>query len=181
MRSLLVFALTTSCILSSCTKDKITKESYIYYSLNGATCNGEFTIKDDHDPLTLNFSAVIAPASGDAPETVIMTFTDYTANRVVSMYLPAKKEGPFLMTTDSDFGLGIEDGENNWLLTSGFENSAEGVSMDITKFKRGTGFLGFGSVNEMEGNFEGIMTYKNEMNEVEMHTIKGDFFFNGTM
>ena len=40
--------------------------------------------------------------------------------------------------------------------------------MDITKFKKGTGFLGFSSVEEMEGNFEGIMTFKNEMNEVEV-------------
>jgi hypothetical protein len=127
-------------------------------------------------------NALLIPANGNDPEIVILTITDHSANREIVFQLPAQKGGPFLMLEDAEyFFMGIIDGEQEWALTSGVENTVRGVSMDITKFERGTnGVLGFASVKQMEGNFEGIMTYKNEMHEIEEHTVKGDFFYNGT-
>jgi len=172
-----------ACVALSCTKDKnkVTKSTYVYYSLNGATCNGEYTVEDDNDPLTLNGEAIIVPGSNGDPDIVIMTITDYINDREVVFQLPAKKGGPYVVTyNDEFFGMAIYDNPQEWVLVSGEENTLNGVSFDITKFEKGPGFLGIESVTQMEGNFEGIMTYENDMGEKEIHTVKGDFFFNGT-
>ncbi len=181
MRYAILFTITILGLTLSCKKEGVNKKTYVYYSLNGASCNGEFKIEDDNDPETLVGVSLIAPETADNPAVVFITISDPINSRQVAFQLPAKKGGPFVMLADSEhFGMGIIDPVNEWILTSGVENTVSGVSVDITRYEEETGLFGFGALKYMEGNFEGIMTYKNEMNEIEQHTVKGDFFFNGT-
>ena len=176
----LTFFFALGLVLSSCRKDNISTPTFVSYSLNGASCNGLFRIDDDGDPLTMEGTALILPETNDVPEIIILTLYDYVAEREVAFQIPAK-EGTFLLTYDSDhFGMGIIDSGNDWLLVSGVENTVLGVSVDVQKFKRGTNLLIFNGVEELKLHFVGIMTYENEMNEVEQHTVEGDLFFNGT-
>jgi hypothetical protein len=169
-------------MMMSCSKDNNNdhnKTSYIEYSLNGATCNGLFEIRDDGDPNTLEATGVIVPASQDLPEVIIFTFSDTSGQRYVSFTIPAKETGnnPILLTYDSDFGMGIVHQQEQWLLSSGVENTVLGVSIDIKKIERENLSFGFTLLKKLELHFEGIMTYRNDMNEVEMHTVNGDLYY----
>jgi hypothetical protein len=179
MYSWLMFFCLVGVTSLSCTKDTMSKSTYISYSVNGASCNGPFLIEDTGDPTMVRVTAAIVAASGDRPETVVITYIDYTQNRIVYCYLPAARTGPVLMTDSSPFSLGISDNAHHCSLTSGVENTAHGVSTDVTRFERGSITIGHGSVREIQANFEGIMTFWNHMDEIEMHTIKGDLYYSG--
>jgi hypothetical protein len=167
------------CVTISCNKDAAEKNTFIAYNLNGATCNGAFRIDDDGDVNTLDAVALLVPATNNQPEVIILTFTDYADERGVTFHLPAQETGnnPILLTFDSDFGMTITHSKDDWLLFSGVENTVSGVSIDIQKFKRGTSILGLGSVKELQVYFTGIMHYKNEMLEIEQHTVEGNFYY----
>ncbi len=179
MRIWVLLFVCITCVMGVCNDDSKTRNTYIYYSLNGATCNGEFTIEGIQDNGLLEATALLVPASDDTPEVVILTFYDYALNREVAFTLPVGNgvSNPFQLEYGSDFGMGIIHTDDEWLLTSGVENTIYGVSIDVKKFKKGSGFFGFGSVEEFDVAFEGIMTFENEMNEVEQHTVKGDFYY----
>lgn len=172
MKHWLFLIFIANCATLSCQKEETTGPSYFYYSVNGATCNGEFQVDGNENIVPSNVVATIIPESGDRPETVVLTYSDYPNNRIVTCYLPAKKSGPFLMTYDSDFRLIISDNAHSCSMTSGIENTLLGVSVEITHFKRESNTL-----KELRANFEGIMRYLNTMDEVEQHTIKGDLQF----
>jgi hypothetical protein len=48
--------------------------------------------------------------------------------------------------------------------------------VNITRIERGSLIVPI--VTLMEANFEGIMSFTNEMGEVELHTVKGNLFYN---
>jgi hypothetical protein len=166
----------SSMILSCDKKDEVSKSSYFSYSVNGATCNGEFILEDDKDASTFNAVATIVPELGERPETVVLTYTDYVNNRIVTCYLPAKKTGPILMTADSDFKFFIADNAHSCSLYIGVESTALGVDVEVTRFDRESN-----TVKRMEAHFEGIMSYENVMGAIEMHTIKGDLYYDGIL
>lgn len=165
----------------ACQKDDnndVSKNTFLYYSVNGASCNGEFYMEENTDAPEVSASALIIPEDGDRPEVVVMTFIDTATNRVVYWYLPAETGGPFLMTDTTLFSLGISDAAHNCVLESGVENTNLGVSFHVTKFERGIK-LGHQAVDQMEVHFEGIMSYRNAWGVIEMHTIDGNFFYKG--
>ena len=177
MQHWILFVFIGSSLTLSCQKEEnISKPSYFSYNVNGATCNGEFRLEDDQNPATFNAVATIVPELGDRPETVVLTYTDYINNRIVTCYLPAKKTGPILMTSDSDFRFFIADNAHSCSLSTGVENTAQGVSVEVTRFDRESN-----TVKRMEAHFEGIMSYENIMGEIEMHTIKGDLYYGGLL
>ena len=162
----------------ACQKDDDIKKghSFIYYSLNGASFNGEFRIDVDKTVNEISVVAGFVNGNEDRPDAVVMTFTDNTTSRLIYLTLPAEKTGPVLMDDSSIFNMGIYDGLTGWSLSSGVENTAHGVSVNITKFEQTTAVVPI--VTLMEANFEGIMSYTNEMGIVELHTVKGDLLYN---
>lgn len=176
MHHWILYIIIGSSMISCEKEDDVSKSSYFYYSVNGATCNGEFVLEDDQNASTFNAVATIVPELGERPETVVLTYTDYVNNRIVTCYLPAKKTGPILMTFDSDFRYFIADNAHSCSLSTGVENTAQGVSVEVTRFDRESN-----TVKGMEAHFEGIMSYLNNMGEIEMHTIKGDLYYNGIL
>lgn len=179
MRSWVLLFVCITCVMGVCNDEDNPRNTYIYYSLNGASCNGEFTIDGIEGNNLLEATALLIPAADDTPEVVILTFYDYALNREVLFTLPVGNgvSNPYQLEYDSEFGMGIIHQAEEWTLYAGAENTIYGVSIDVKKFKKGSGFFGFGSVEEFEVAFEGIMSYENEMQEIELHTVKGDFYY----
>lgn len=179
MRYSILLILCCSFLFMGCPEDESLRNSFVEYSLNGATCNGLFRIENDMNTGTLDFSALLIPASGGTPQAAIISFADYSTGRQVVFTIPTSSGGgnPILLTHDSDWGMGILHPSEGWELTSGVENTISGVSIDIKKFKSSATVIGLGTIDEMEVHFSGIMTYKNNMNEVEQHTVEGDFYY----
>ncbi len=178
MRQLIFLIITISCISSpACQKDDDVnkRQPYIYYSLNGASCNGEFRIDVDGTVNEISVVAGFVNGNEDRPDAVVITYTDNTTKRVIYLTLPAAKTGPILMDESSIFRLGIYDGPREWSLSSGVENTAHGVSIEITRFEKTTAVVPI--VTLLEAQFEGIMSYPNEMGIVELHTVKGDLLY----
>ena len=175
----LLFLVTTIGLLGSCQKDNPDKATYVAYSLNGASCNGAYRIETDKDMSTLDATAVVTPETETDPEVIFLTFYDYADEREVAFIIPRNQGNPYLLVHDSEFGMAVFHQTDGCVLTSGVENTVNGVSIEIKNFKHGKGVLGLGgSVAYMEGYFVGIMSYKNEMNEIEPHTVEGDFVYN---
>lgn len=179
MHNWIILIITFSCISApACQKDDDIEHGFthIYYSLNGASCNGEFRIDVDNTVDEISSAAGYVNGDETRPDAVVMTLTDNTTNRLIYLTIPAEKTGPILMDYGSIFSLGIYDGSRMWSLSSGVENTAQGVSITITKFEHITAVVPV--VTILEAHFEGIMSYTNEMGIVELHTVKGDLFYN---
>lgn len=175
-----LYCFTALSVLVSCkkdTNDNPGKNTFIAYNLNGASCNGAFRIETDKDMTTLEVTAFVIPATPQEPEVIFITFYDFADGREVAFIIP-RGSNPALLVHDSPYGMGIIHQVDGCSLTSGVENTLNGVSVEIKNFKAGSGALGFNSPAYMEGYFVGVMSYKNEMNEIEQHTVEGDFVYN---
>lgn len=100
-------------------------------------------------------------------------------DREVVFTIPTTNAGgnPILLTYDSDFGMGISHRNEDWVLVSGVENSVSGVSIDIQQFEPAYSLIGYGTVKKLQIYFAGIMTFVNEMNQHEQHTVEGKLYY----
>lgn len=162
----------------SCEKDNPDKETYIAYNLNGVSCSGAFRIETDGNQSGLEATAFLTPETQEEPEVLFLTFQDNSDMRSVVFIIPIGTGNPFVLVHDSDFGMAISNPADGCALVSGVENTLNGVSIDIQEFRRGQGALGFASVDYLEVYFVGIMSFENDMNEIEQHTVEGNFVYN---
>lgn len=179
MKSWVLLFVCITCVMGVCNDEDKTRDTYIQYNLAGGSCSGDYRIDIDQSNSFLEATAILIPAVNGDPEVVILTFYDYSDNREVLFTIPVGSgvSNPIVLTYDSDFGMGILHQADSCNLISGVENTLAGVNIDVKKFKRGNGYIGLQSVEELEVVFTGKMTDKNDPNGAFEYLVDGSFYY----
>lgn len=159
-------------LLSCNNDDNVVKRTYIDFTVAGPSMNGVFSIEQDEDPNQLEASALYTAATSEDPSVVIITFNDYLGLGV-SMILPGEKRLTELTDDHEIFGMSISSQADEITLIS------KTLSMDVTLLNLETSsIISFNLIDEMKGNFTGIMVYKyldNGEEIEEAHIVEGKF------
>ncbi len=180
MRYSILFILSCSFIFLACPKHEDYRNSSIRFNLTGPKCCIE-TIEMQEGSTTrpLDATAVLVAETETTPEIAFLTFYDQVNKREVSFTIPTSNADVYLLTHDSDYFMGIL--LDDLAIYSGVKNTIYGVSIHIKKFKPRYVSIGFGTVEEFEVSFQGIMSnsyYDDDGKEViDQYDVNGEFNF----
>lgn len=157
-------------LLSCNNDDNVVKRTYIEFLVAGPSMNGKYIIEEDGDINQLEATALYTPETSVDPSIVILTYQDYNGLQV-NMVVPGQEGTTILTDEDDHFGMNIVSQDNNISLIS------TNLTMEITRLKTETSFIGLSLVDEMRGKFIGSMVFENNEGEKEIHEVEGDFEF----
>jgi hypothetical protein len=135
--------------------------------------NGLFRVEEDYDASQKEVTAVYTPVSGNDPAVAFLSYQDHNGLSV-QMQLPGMEGLIELDDTHDIFGINILSQTHQVHLIS------RTLSMDVTLFEvESQSILGITSIDQMRGNFTGIMIFETsgpggEILE-ESHIVEGQF------
>jgi len=158
-------------ILVSCAKEQDNKDSFLEIAIQGPDLNADYKIVSPHLDEELKATGLIYPEEDGDPEAALITFQDQQQNLSASFAVPAKKQ-LIEMLWDGYFYMAFTDHNVGVIVAS------KTVSMNISRFnKKGPSLLPFLQTMDIEGNFQGVMAYIDDMGKEVTHTVNGRFKF----
>jgi len=169
--AIIILSISMVFLLLSCSKESDKKDSYLEIAIAGPDLNRDYKITSPHLDEDLKATGLIYPEGDGKPEVALITFQDQQQQLSATLTVPTKKQ-LIEMLWDEVYSMSFTDHNEQVIMAS------KTVSMNISKFnKKGPSILPFLQTMDVEGNFEGVMAYKDEFDREVTHIVSGRFKF----